>query len=387
MSQNKHKTKVYSVPKRNGTRTNERRIHIDNKNNDSSRSWFCVLNNPQNFFGDIEPLEMVEKAIDMWIENKPQRACAINYEIGDSGTPHMHIVLEDPAKTRFSSIKKLYGDSIHIEKTRGNKKQAMEYITKKGQFEEKNHTVIIPAQFYGEIKAVQGARNDLYVIQEMIEQGMTPVEIMNQSIVFRKHSTIIKSHYFEFRKKQTPILRDVTVYWHTGNSGCGKSYTFVKLCEKYGRDKIFHLTDYGKGGFDEYCAEPILFMDEFKGNLPFHLLLNYLDTYVCQIPCRYANGTALWNEVHITSIFTPHNVYKKMVDESSRGEDKLDQLLRRIDYLVYHYKDENGNFCESTIPMSEFTSIEDIQNALKADKDGFIPITQAEQLELPFLSK
>ncbi len=327
---------------------------------------------------------MVEKAIDLWIENKPHRVCAINYEIGDSGTPHMHMVLEDSSKIRFSAIKKIFGDTIHIEKTRGNKKQAMEYITKKGKFEEKNHTVIVPAQFYGEIKAAQGSRNDLLIIQDMIEQGMTPNEIMNESIIFRKHSTIIKQHYFDYRKKQTPINRQVKVYWHTGNSGCGKSYTFVKLCEQYGRDKIYHLTDYGKGGFDEYCAEPILFMDEFKGNLPFGLLLNYLDTYVCQIPCRYANGTALWTEVHITSIFTPHNVYKKMVDESNRGEDKLEQLLRRIDIVVYHYKDSNGNYCSCEIPMSDFTSIEDMEKKLTADENGFMPLTQAEQLELPF---
>ena len=33
-------------------------------NTDSSRSWFCVLNNPQNLFGDIAPREMVDKAIE-----------------------------------------------------------------------------------------------------------------------------------------------------------------------------------------------------------------------------------------------------------------------------------------------------------------------------------
>ena len=69
-----------------------------NNSNEASRSWFCVLNNPAKNFGeDNTPEEMVDTAIELWIKDKPQRTCAINYEIGDSGTPHMHMVLEDPA--------------------------------------------------------------------------------------------------------------------------------------------------------------------------------------------------------------------------------------------------------------------------------------------------
>ena len=55
---------------------------------------------------------MVNKAIDIWCKDKPQRTCAVNYEIGDSGTPHMHMVLEDPAKVRFTAVQKLFPLSI-----------------------------------------------------------------------------------------------------------------------------------------------------------------------------------------------------------------------------------------------------------------------------------
>ena len=76
---------------------------------ESSRSWFCVWNNPQKYFPEgTEPHDMVLHTVDIWIKDKPQRTCAINYEIGDTGTPHMHMVLEDPAKARFSALQKMY---------------------------------------------------------------------------------------------------------------------------------------------------------------------------------------------------------------------------------------------------------------------------------------
>lgn len=73
----------------------------DIKSNTASRSWFCIWNNPQNRAGmeHLSPEEIVEKAIAMWTDGKPARSCAINYELADSEkkTPHLHMVLEDPA--------------------------------------------------------------------------------------------------------------------------------------------------------------------------------------------------------------------------------------------------------------------------------------------------
>lgn len=332
---------------------------ILNKSIEASRSWFCVLNNPQNIFGDISPDEMVNKAIEMWCKDKPARSCGVNYEIGDSGTPHMHMVLEDPAKTRFTAVQKLF-NGIHIEPTRGNKEQALDYINKRGRFEEKNHTIVVPAVLHGEIKANKGSRKDLDIIKELIEQGKTPNEIMDISIHFRKHETLIRKEYFRKRTLNTPEERNVDVTWHVGESGSGKSYTYLSLCEKYGRENVYFMTDYESGGFDYYCGEPVLFMDEFKGNVRFGTLLNFLDKYKCQIHCRYANANALWTEVHITSIYGPEEVYKNMVDSSERYRDKVEQLIRRINTFVYHYKD-NDEYKTFEIPSSEYKDYESLR--------------------------
>ncbi len=339
--------------------------------NTSSRSWFCVLNNPDRLFGSIEPLEMVNSAIDIWCKGKPQRTCAVNYEIGDSGTPHMHMVLEDPAKVRFSAVRKLF-PSVHIEPTMGSKKQAEDYILKRGKFAEKEHTVIIPAVFHGEISASQGSRSDLADIENLIEQGMTPDEIMDISIKYRRHKPLIKDTFFRKKYKDTPYTREVTVYWHVGESGSGKSYTANELIEKHGEANVYVLNDYSTGGFDMYEAQPVLFMDEFKGNMSFQMLLNILDRYKTQIHCRYANVYMLWTEVHITSIFPPEEAYKFMVEKENQNMDKIQQLLRRLSYIVYHYK-ENGAFKSFTLDAGMYKDYETLKQTVDKRLYDFQP--------------
>lgn len=352
---------------------------MSNKSNEASRSWFCVLNNPQKLFGDdMKPEQMVEKALELWTKDKPQRTCAINYEIGDNGTPHMHMVLEDPAKSRFTALQKLF-PSIHIERTRGNKEQAEDYINKRGRFTEKTHTVVVPAMYHGQIRASRGARNDLIIIEELIEQGKTPNEIMDISLSYRKQETLIRKAYFAKRAKETPTRREVTVYWHVGESGSGKSYTYVQLTDKYTQENVYMMTDYGIGGLDMYQGEPILFMDEFKGNMRFQDLLNYLDGYKIQIHCRYANAQAIWNEVHITSIYPPEEAYKFMVDREKQSRDSVKQLMRRLNYVVYHYSNPTHP-TPFQMAACDYKNYEKLKSAAHADNDGFYKPTETDNV-------
>lgn len=80
-------------------------------------------------------------------------------------------------------------------------------------------------------------------------------------------------------------------------------------------------------------------MDELKqDSLPFELLLTITQGYRSQIHCRYSNCITLWNEVHITSIFSPEDIYAGVVSRENQGKDTIKQLLRRITKYVYHYK-------------------------------------------------
>lgn len=337
------------------------------KNTDIARTWFCVLNSPEKIFGNISPDDMVNLATTIWNDGKPTRSSAVNYEIGDTGNHHMHMVLCDSNKVRFSTIQKLF-KGIHIEPMRGSKEQAMDYIFKRGIFAEKEHTVLVPAVVRGDIKDNKGHRKDLDIIQEMLESGMTPNQIMDDNIHFRVYESLIRKQFYRMRQKAMPPQIPRNVIWHVGDSGTGKSHIYVDLCKKYGADEIYRLTDYENGGLDNYCAEKVLIIEEFRGNMRFQQLLCYLDEYPTQIHCRYSNSFALWNEVHVTSVLPPEDVYKRMVETGERDKDKIDQLLRRINTIIYHYK-QDGEFKAFSLPMSEY---EDYQALRSKVNNGYL---------------
>ena len=94
------------------------------------RSWFCVWNNPQETLELTEPNEIAEKALEMWLQDKPTRTGAVAYCISALGLHHLHMVLEDSNKARFSALKNAF-PKAHLEPTRGTKEQAEDYINKR----------------------------------------------------------------------------------------------------------------------------------------------------------------------------------------------------------------------------------------------------------------
>lgn len=325
------------------------------ENDVRSRSWFCVLPNPADHGFPGTPDEIAEQMKERWIADNPQRTCAVAFCVSAEGLPHCHAVFEDTKTMRFTVVQKLF-PGMHIEVTKGNKDHAEDYINKRGKWQEKGESVLCIVR-HGDIKGCQGQRRDFDIIDDLIQQGLTPNQIMSMSFSFRRFSGMIRDAYYQKRVSETPLQREVKVYWHVGCSGSGKSYTYVTLSEQNGMDSVYFLNDY-EHGFDKYNGEPILFMDEFRGQLRYGSLLNILDRYRVQVPCRYSNAYALWNQVHITSILPPEAVYEKMVQDN-RHLDTIDQLLRRIDFVVYHYR-ENGVYKTFELPMEKYTNYDDL---------------------------
>lgn len=335
----------------------------------NARSWFCVFNNPENHGFSGSPEEIAEQMKERWISGNPQRTCAVAYCISADGLHHCHAVFEDTKTMRFTVVQKLF-PGMHIEPTKGSKDQAEDYINKRGKWEEKGESILCIVR-HGEIKGKQGARKDFEIIEDLIQEGKTPNEIMDMSFSYRRYDKMIREAYYFRRFSQTPLQRDVSVYWHVGQSGSGKSYTLVKLSEQYGEDQVYMLTDYDHG-FDKYNGESILFMDEFRGQMKFSQFLNLIDRYRIQIPCRYTNIYGLWNEVHITSVLPPERVYENMVQDN-RHLDTSDQLMRRISFVVYHWIDEDGKYQEFQQPMKEYSDYETLEEIAKNSLVGTLP--------------
>ena len=322
--------------------TSQNNINKDNKDSEKAYTFFCVINNPKDITGDKPDEDIPKELIDMWIEDDPDNhSGAVNLEVGDSGTIHSHLVLSSKKQTRFSKLKSIYGKKIHIETMKGRKEDAKDYITKTGRFAEKSHTIIVQPYFCGDIVSNRGHRTDLQWIKQLIDDGLNPKEIFAENFSFRRYDKMIGSAYYEKRIEEIPTLRDVKVVWHTGETETGKTYEYIKLCEKYGQENVFLYCDFKSGGFDHYDYEPILFIDELRDQIPYPELLRLLDKYTYDLHARYQNKRANFNEIHIASILSPKEVYDLLIPPHRRVKEPYSQLERRIHQVIEHYVEDN----------------------------------------------
>lgn len=308
-----------------------------------ARSWFCVLNNPQDYFEELKgktPEEHCRFWRDKW-KNEQGENCpiAVALCVSAAGLVHDHFVLENPNKVSFDRVRAFLGNKGHIEATRGTKKQAEDYINKNGAFQEKGEKILYLLTD-GEIAGSQGKRNELDAIEDLLAQGKRPNEIFEElGLRSRRYESIIKGAFFDKKIKDTPRRRPVEVFWHVGASGSGKSEGFNK--DPRPDDMLFFIAgeDVGKNGaFDLYQGEEVLWIDELKGgHIKYSRLLTITDGLKMPIQCRYKNGFQLWNEVNITSIFTVDEMYKNMVKDEDKRIDSIAQIKGRITKTIYHF--------------------------------------------------
>ena len=352
-----------------------------------SKAFLLTQNNPSDYNLDRESIiHLVHKTFH---KNDLVYWCMVEEE---GSCRHIHIFVLISKKKRWSAVRKAFPHA-HLESdVKGSPQQCRAYLRKEGdKFLDKAETQIEDS-FYeeGEIPKVfisQDRNEMLLQAESMIEQGMTPEEIMSQSIVFRQYETIIRKQFLEKRFKETPIFRSIPVRWHLGASGSGKSYAYVKLCQQYGEHEVFFANDYSNHGtslLDGYADKACrhLFLDELKPDcLRYGYLLTLLDGYRQPIHCRYSNCYSLWETVDISSIFTPHQIYTGMVDINNRDIDSEMQLLRRITTYVYHWKGDTGDYHEYSIPASEYVSYDDLITRATG-QNGFTHLD--EESETPF---
>ena len=327
-------------------------------NDTISRSWFCVLNNPRDHGYTGSPQEICEKLRDEWISIHADGSGAWAYCISATGVPHVHMVLEDKDAMRFSEVKKAYAVGMHFEFTKGTKAQAEAYITKQPPYDEAGEIVSCLVR-HGEIRGRQGKRTDLEEIKEMIDAGMTPSQIFDAAFSARRYEKIVYAAYWHKRSKETPTYREIAVHYVFGPAGSGKSYGYVQLCEKLGEQNVYLMTDYssnGGAGLDQYLGQRYLFMDELRDGLKYSKILQMLQGYKQQYHARFSNGLMLWEDVTITSVYAPEELFALLVPTGRRDIDSYEQLRRRLTDVTYCFRLPNGEYCKYKVDAAEYQS-------------------------------
>lgn len=355
-----------------------------NQNHDKQRTQYLLtFNNPADYGYTIEKIQSILQE-----QFRGLKYYCLSYEIApSSGTPHVHLFFICN-KVRWSVVQRRFPHA-HIEnEVKGTPHQVRAYIKKEAEnlSDEKKASLNQFIEF-GTLPTPPtfDKQNILEDAERMINEGKSLTEILDTSILFRNHESVIRKTFFAKRFSETPIVRDLKFYYHIGQSGTGKSHTYVQLCECFGEDFVYFTADYankGTAAFDFYTGEPVVVLDELKPySIPYGMLLVLTDKYRQPIHCRYANTYTLYGYIHITSIYPPEKLYSSMSD-TDKDNDPITQLLRRITAVIYHYKDDKGNYQTFELPGSDYTSYEDLVSKAHAETQGFSPI---ETDEIPFL--
>lgn len=335
------------------------------------------------------------------IKGKTSVYYCFTIEIGKKGeTPHAHVFFCFENGRCGNSIKKIFPTS-HIDYCGGSNQSIKDYVFKLGKWEnsEKEETRINGTQYENSElpeERGQGSRSDLDTIKELIDSGKTPREILEINPNNYKFDKYIGEMFYDKRLKETPMKREVDVVIHTGVAGSGKSNVLTTLPE----EKLFIGADYSSALFDNYEAQEILFLDEFRGQIPYNQLLIILDGYKMPVHARYYNKYALWTNVHITSVIPFEEWY---CNDNIR--DTFEQLKRRVSKITYHFMVDSNNvfipnkieylrthkksdirYYEYTIDSEQYTNYETLEQEALSSCGAFRMIESSDFYNLPDLT-
>ena len=215
--------------------------------------------------------------------------------------PHYQGVVIFKNAVRFDSIKAIF-HSMHLDSINGNLTDSINYA-------KKVETRVAGPYEFGEAPS-KGKRSDLYAIHEMLEDGNTLEDIRRvhptQFLIYQNN---IKSYFLDLSTKRFQHTnRKVNVIFVHGKTGVGKSRFVLSLFDP---SKIYRVTDY-KNPFDGYINEPVVILDEYRGQFDISYLLNLLDIYPLKLKARYNDKTACFDWVFIISNQPLEKTYSKV---------------------------------------------------------------------------
>lgn len=360
------------------------------------RAYMLTGNNPQHLVEGLEidfdtagPADLrdgLRLLIEVWIcgdRNHKARDPEINgvcavFERGESGTPHAHLWICSRNPIRFKSLKKRF-QGFHIDVLRGSEQDARDYMYKRGAHAGKAFTQLCEPVEWGDYfcanGSTAGAEKMHDVADRLIREGMTPNQIILEQPRFARFDRMLNALYAAYVQENVPTFRKVFVEWHLGRSGAGKTHSYLELCSRYGADNVYLLSGTSKHPWDGYVETMSkVVIDELRATTfdPSELL-SILDGYRVSLNARYHDRLAAWDELHITSIIPPEELWARSQSGASE-RDTSDQLLRRIDTITYHYIDArfegSGRYRRISVRADEYRGVGELEEMASKASSG-----------------
>lgn len=316
----------------------EKEFMSDNKENEENkakmkdiqaRKWLLTINQPEEKGYTHEFIREQLRNFNSCIY------WCMSDEIGTKNkTYHTHLYMVYSSAMRFSTLKKRFPEA-HIDKAKGTNQENRDYIMKEGKWKdsEKAKTKIEGTQEESGTMPIerQGARNDIAQMYECIKSGMSDYEIIESypDKMFRvAELERVRQMLIEERNREKFRHLEVVYIW--GDTGTGKTRNAL---EKHGYSNVYRVTNYVHP-FDTYRQQEVIVFDEFRSNLPIGDMLQYLDGYPLNLPCRYLDKMACYDTVYIISNIPLENQYKeKNVDFETK-----EAFYRRFTKLIHYEK-------------------------------------------------
>lgn len=250
---------------------------------------------------------------------------------------HTHIYVACSSAVRFSTLKNRFPEA-HLEIAHGTSSQNRDYVFKEGKWlKDKKHETNLAdtREEYGDIPVErQGARNDLSDLYDMIKNGMSNYDIIEEAPDYmlqidkiEKVRQTVREEYY----KNTFRTLSVSYIW--GKTGTGKTRNVM---EEYGYQNVYRITEY-LHPFDNYQGQDVIIFEEFRSSIKISDMLNYLDGYPLLLPCRYNNKVACFTKIYLISNISLDQQYIHVQEEE---RSTWEAFLRRI-HKITHYTASN----------------------------------------------
>lgn len=268
-----------------------------------ARAYCLTVNNPDSLELDAHPKEQYA----VW-----------QLERGEQGTEHLQAYVYLKQQVAFSTLKKLY-PRAHIEAAKAAPQKAIAYCMKE-------ETRVDGPWERGD-RPVQGQRNDINTAVECLRDSLGKRKPF--LAVCEEHPEVaVKFHKgLQFVANQLVPPRtappEVVVFY--GPTGCGKSRAAREMCPEA------WVWNPAKGQwFDGYLGQHEAIFEEFRGQIPYAMMLSVLDRYTHEHQVKGGMVDFVAQRIAITSPMPPENWYPRQCEKT----DSVDQLLRRITRVV-----------------------------------------------------
>lgn len=267
------------------------------------------------------------------------------HEEGETGTYHLQGYAQFSKQLSLSAVKRIL-PRAHIEQVKGTQKQAIDYCKKDGHFDE-----------FGKLRqhggGKKGGSSQQYsLIKDKVVKDRAPL----RDVILNDCDNPSQVHYAQFMEKYAGLdstVRNVSVFWYYGPTGCGKSHTVFELINK----ESYWKSSSDLKWFDGYCGQEDVWIDDFRGShCSFNFLLQLLDKWPLMVPVKGSFVRWVPKRIFITCPFKPQDCYAGVEDKS--------QLIRRIT-LIQHFNirynpDGNNEIVDDEMP--DIAPVDDDRN-------------------------